>query len=70
MRDFEGYNKTKHELLRLRPNQRIYWIGLAISYHMLKDFKNALKVLDVYETACQVLNLHATLTTTIINLFN
>jgi peptide alpha-N-acetyltransferase len=36
-------------LLRLRPAQRVYWIGLAISYHLLGRHQEAIKVISVYE---------------------
>lgn len=32
----------------LRPTQRASWIGFAISYHLLKDYETALKILDTF----------------------
>lgn len=49
MRDYLGFNETEHQLLTLRPNQRAYWIGLAISYHLLGQYTTAIEILDSYE---------------------
>ncbi|XP_076646655.1 N-alpha-acetyltransferase 15/16 isoform X1 [Halictus rubicundus] len=48
MRDLEGYRDTRNQLLMLRPTQRASWIGFAISYHLLKDYEMALKILDTF----------------------
>ncbi|KAI8816496.1 NMDA receptor-regulated protein 1-domain-containing protein, partial [Fimicolochytrium jonesii] len=49
MRNYEGYNETRHQLLSLRPANRMYWVGLAISYHMLQKYDTALNVLSAFE---------------------
>ncbi|KAJ8980899.1 hypothetical protein NQ317_011199 [Molorchus minor] len=43
MRDLEGYRDTRYQLLVLRPTQRASWIGYAMSFHLLEDYKNAFK---------------------------
>lgn len=48
MRDLEGYKDTRYQLFMLRPTQRASWIGFAISYHLLKDYEMALKILDTF----------------------
>eukprot|EP00158_Paraphelidium_tribonemae_P006331 Partr_v1_DN27777_c0_g1_i2_m67387 putative NatA auxiliary subunit len=48
MRDYEGFNDTKSRLLNLRPNQRAFWIGLAISYHLLRNYEHAIRVIDAF----------------------
>lgn len=30
----------------LRPMQRVSWIGYAMSFHLLEDYKNALAILE------------------------
>ncbi|TPX33987.1 hypothetical protein SmJEL517_g03200 [Synchytrium microbalum] len=45
MRNYEGYNETRHHLLALKPSNKQYWVGLAISYHMLQKYDTAVKVL-------------------------
>ncbi|WKX99571.1 hypothetical protein Q1695_014448 [Nippostrongylus brasiliensis] len=45
MRDFEGYKESRYHLLRLRPTQRVSWIGYATAYHLLKDYEKALTIL-------------------------
>jgi peptide alpha-N-acetyltransferase len=67
MRDYDGFNvrrvvslghhsvqETQHNLLQLRPAQRMYWIGLTVSYHLLKQYDNAINVLDMYEQTAKV----------------
>lgn len=38
----------------LRPTQRVSWIGFAISYHLLKDYETALKILDTFRNSPMV----------------
>lgn len=38
----------------LRPTQRASWIGFAISYHLLKDYEMALKILDTFRNSPMV----------------
>ncbi|OAD61407.1 N-alpha-acetyltransferase 15, NatA auxiliary subunit [Eufriesea mexicana] len=51
MRDLEGYKDTRYQLFMLRPTQRVSWIGFAISYHLLKDYETALKILDTFRNS-------------------
>ncbi|XP_071862759.1 N-alpha-acetyltransferase 15/16 [Bombus fervidus] len=51
MRDLEGYKDTRYQLFMLRPTQRASWIGFAISYHLLKDYETALKILDTFRNS-------------------
>lgn len=48
MRDLEGYKETRYQLLVLRPGQRASWIGYAMSFHLLKDYDMALKILEEF----------------------
>ncbi|KJH48805.1 tetratricopeptide repeat protein [Dictyocaulus viviparus] len=48
MRDFEGYKESRYHLLRLRPTQRVSWIGYATAYHLLKDYEKALHILSEF----------------------
>lgn len=48
MRDLEGYKETRHQLFQLRPTQRASWIGFAMSYHLMKDYEMALKILEEF----------------------
>uniref|UniRef100_A0AAR5PIA3 N-alpha-acetyltransferase 15, NatA auxiliary subunit n=1 Tax=Dendroctonus ponderosae TaxID=77166 RepID=A0AAR5PIA3_DENPD len=56
MRDLEGYRDTRYQLLMLRPTQRASWIGYAMSFHLLVDYKNALSILDTFLDQQQRLN--------------
>lgn len=38
----------------LRPTQRASWIGYAMSFHLLEDYKNALSILDTFLDQQQV----------------
>ncbi|XP_071055801.1 N-alpha-acetyltransferase 15, NatA auxiliary subunit isoform X2 [Onthophagus taurus] len=48
MRDLEGYRETRYQLLMLRPTQRASWIGYAMSFHLLEEYKNALSILGTF----------------------
>lgn len=48
MRDLEGYRDTRYQLLMLRPTQRASWIGYAMSFHLLEEYKNALIILETF----------------------
>ncbi|KAB0796534.1 hypothetical protein PPYR_10595 [Photinus pyralis] len=48
MRDLEGYRDTRYQLLMLRPTQRASWIGYAMSFHLLGDYKSALNILETF----------------------
>ncbi|KAJ3204479.1 hypothetical protein HK099_001110 [Clydaea vesicula] len=51
MRNFEGYTDTRYQLLQLKPNNKLYWIGLAVAHHLNNDHASALHVLDTFETS-------------------
>ncbi|XP_015598705.1 N-alpha-acetyltransferase 15, NatA auxiliary subunit [Cephus cinctus] len=51
MRDLDGYKDTRYQLFMLRPAQRASWIGFAISYHLLRDYEMALKILDTFRNS-------------------
>lgn len=48
LRDFDGFNESQHKLLEMRPGVRMHWLGLAVSYHLLGDFAQAVKVLEAW----------------------
>ncbi|CAG8452976.1 18718_t:CDS:10 [Acaulospora morrowiae] len=43
------FKESRHRLLQLKSNHQRYWIGLAISYHLLKNYEIAEEVLKAYE---------------------
>ncbi|KAJ3292600.1 N-alpha-acetyltransferase 16, NatA auxiliary subunit [Borealophlyctis nickersoniae] len=49
MRNYEGFNETRHQLLSLKPQNRMYWVGLAISYHLLQKYDTAVNVIAAFE---------------------
>lgn len=53
MRDLEGYKDTRYKLFELRPTQRASWIGYAMSFHLLKDFSTALKIIEEFRKTMQ-----------------
>lgn len=61
-RNYEGFAETRHILLELRPQNRQFWIGLAIAYHMMGKPDLGIKVLVTYEETLKVgiffFNLH------------
>ncbi|GMT19158.1 hypothetical protein PFISCL1PPCAC_10455, partial [Pristionchus fissidentatus] len=46
MRDLEGYKKSRYDLLRLRPSQKMSWIGYATAYHLLGNYDQALNIVN------------------------
>ncbi|KAG9324170.1 hypothetical protein KVV02_007399 [Mortierella alpina] len=48
-RNYEAFADTRHQLLELRPQNRQFWIGLAIGYHMMGKPDLGVKVLTTYE---------------------
>ncbi|THH29718.1 hypothetical protein EUX98_g4478 [Antrodiella citrinella] len=50
LRLFDGLVETRHTLLKLRPNLRQNWIGLAVAYHLNGSLKDAKQVLEHYES--------------------
>ena len=48
IRDLESYRETKHELLRLKPNQSGCWISYAMAFHLLGDLQEAAKIMEQY----------------------
>ncbi|KAI0228220.1 hypothetical protein L0F63_006205 [Massospora cicadina] len=45
LRNYSGFN----QILDLRPGNRPLWASLAASYHLLKNYKMVIKVLDTYD---------------------
>jgi N-alpha-acetyltransferase 15/16, NatA auxiliary subunit len=41
-------------LLRIRPNLRQHWIGLAVAYHLNGNLRDAKKIMDHYERTIKV----------------
>lgn len=48
LRLFENLVETRHTILRLRPNQRQNWLGLAVAHHLNGNLEDARKVLEHY----------------------
>lgn len=54
LRLFELLVDTRHTILRLRPNQRQNWIGLAVAHHLNGHPAEARKVLEHYQRSLKV----------------
>ncbi|KAF8926049.1 NMDA receptor-regulated protein 1-domain-containing protein [Dissophora ornata] len=48
-RNYEAFADTRHQLLELRPQNRQFWIGLAIAYQMMGKPDLSTEVLAAYE---------------------
>lgn len=48
MRNYEQYVTIRNQLLSIKPNNKMYWIGLAVAYHLNKDYTMALQILDAF----------------------
>ncbi|KAI4387032.1 hypothetical protein MLD38_004896 [Melastoma candidum] len=49
MRDLTGFVETRQQLLTLKPNHRMNWIGFAVSHHLNSDPSKAIDILEAYE---------------------
>ncbi|KAG0362245.1 N-alpha-acetyltransferase 16, NatA auxiliary subunit, partial [Gamsiella multidivaricata] len=49
MRTLEAYVETRHTLLELRPQNRQYWVAVAIAYQLMGKPELGVKVLTAYE---------------------
>ncbi|CAN8240552.1 unnamed protein product [Cochlearia groenlandica] len=49
MRDLSGFVDTRQQLLTLKPNHRMNWIGFAVSQHLNANASKAAEILEAYE---------------------
>ncbi|KAL6996526.1 N-alpha-acetyltransferase 16, NatA auxiliary subunit [Sarracenia purpurea var. burkii] len=49
MRDLAGFVETRQQLLTLKPNHRMNWIGFAVSHHLNTNASKAIDILEAYE---------------------
>lgn len=48
IRDYEGFEESRRKLLAVRPSQKSNWIGVAISFHLQKNYEKTLEVVKTY----------------------
>jgi len=48
MRNYEPYIEAAHQLLNSKPSNKAFWIGLAVAYHLTKNYELALKIFNSY----------------------
>ncbi|XP_021298782.1 N-terminal acetyltransferase A complex auxiliary subunit NAA15 [Herrania umbratica] len=49
MRDLTGFVETRQQLLTLKPNHRMNWIGFAVAHHLNSNAAKAVEILEAYE---------------------
>ncbi|KAF5726902.1 putative NMDA receptor-regulated protein [Tripterygium wilfordii] len=49
MRDLTGFVETRQQLLTLKPNHRMNWIGFAVAHHLNSHASKAVDILEAYE---------------------
>ncbi|KAK3020555.1 hypothetical protein RJ639_047467 [Escallonia herrerae] len=49
MRDLAGFVETRQQLLTLKPNHRMNWIGFAVAHHLNSNASKAIDILEAYE---------------------
>ncbi|KAL5729406.1 N-alpha-acetyltransferase 16 [Ranunculus cassubicifolius] len=49
MRDLSGFIETRQQLLTLKPNHRMNWIGFAVAHHLNTNGSKAVDILEAYE---------------------
>jgi N-alpha-acetyltransferase 15/16, NatA auxiliary subunit len=48
IRDYEGFEESRRKLLSVRPSVKSNWIGVAISFHLQKNYDKTLEVVKTY----------------------
>jgi hypothetical protein len=54
LRNFDALEESKLQILRIRPNLRQHWLGLAVAYHMNRHLEDALEVLETFDALVKV----------------
>ncbi|XP_030488392.2 N-terminal acetyltransferase A complex auxiliary subunit NAA15 [Cannabis sativa] len=49
MRDLAGFVQTRQQLLSLKSNHRMNWIGFAVAHHLNSNALKAVEILEAYE---------------------
>ncbi|KAG4945020.1 hypothetical protein AAZX31_15G012600 [Glycine max] len=49
MRDLTGFVETRQQLLTLKSNHRMNWIGFAVAHHLNSNASKAIEILEAYE---------------------
>ncbi|KAK7261867.1 hypothetical protein RIF29_28190 [Crotalaria pallida] len=49
MRDLAGFVETRQQLLTLKSNHRMNWIGFAVAHHLNSNASKAVEILEAYE---------------------
>ncbi|KAG4961581.1 hypothetical protein JHK87_038214 [Glycine soja] len=49
MRDLSGFVETRQQLLTLKSNHRMNWIGFAVAHHLNSNASKAIEILEAYE---------------------
>lgn len=49
MRDLSGFVETRQQLLTLKPNHRMNWIGFSVAHHLNSNCSKAVEILEAYE---------------------
>ncbi|XP_073292059.1 N-terminal acetyltransferase A complex auxiliary subunit NAA15-like [Primulina huaijiensis] len=49
MRDLSGFIETRQQLLTLKPNHRMNWLGFAVAHHLNFNALKAVDILEAYE---------------------
>ncbi|XP_002517521.2 N-terminal acetyltransferase A complex auxiliary subunit NAA15 [Ricinus communis] len=49
IRDLAGFVETRQQLLTLKPNHRMNWIGFAVAHHLNSNASKAVDILEAYE---------------------
>ncbi len=48
MRDLEGFTKTQHAILDIKPSLKGNWLAFALGKHMSGDLRGAVNVIDIF----------------------
>lgn len=48
MRDLTGFAITRHQILNLKPNNKVHWLSFALAKHLCRDPLGCIAVIDSY----------------------
>ncbi|KAJ3191514.1 N-alpha-acetyltransferase 16, NatA auxiliary subunit [Irineochytrium annulatum] len=55
MRNYDGFVDSNLQLVLLRPQMKSYWLSLAVSFHLMKNYPFALETLNLYHEIFQTI---------------
>jgi peptide alpha-N-acetyltransferase len=49
LRNYDAFVDANMQLILLKPSMKSYWMALAVSFHLVKNYEATLESLSIYE---------------------